>query len=128
MIIQNALYCKKCKTMIVSKSRHDYTKCKCGNVSVDGGADYFKISCLDSSLIEDYSITSDNFLSLTKENPPRTNLESKLLWGVFNEVSKTIEYKRLSSLSKDHLKAILNTQKNISFLYKLIIIYILYRN
>lgn len=34
--------CKKCNTIIDSKSRHDMVSCACGAISVDGGSDYFK--------------------------------------------------------------------------------------
>ena len=39
-IIENSAKCLKCGDKIVSKHRHDYVTCSCGNVSVDGGLDY----------------------------------------------------------------------------------------
>lgn len=39
-----AVKCKKCKDVIYSMYRHDYHSCSCGNVAVDGGRDYLKIS------------------------------------------------------------------------------------
>jgi hypothetical protein len=42
MIVQNAVICNKCDDFIVSKHRHDFVTCKCGNVSVDGGQSYLR--------------------------------------------------------------------------------------
>lgn len=42
MIVQNAVMCNKCSDFIVSKHRHDFVTCKCGNVSVDGGQAYLR--------------------------------------------------------------------------------------
>lgn len=36
--------CLLCEQILQSKHRHDYVMCKCGNLSVDGGSDYLKIS------------------------------------------------------------------------------------
>lgn len=38
----NNAQCKLCKTVIISRSRHDFQRCKCGAISVDGGNDYIK--------------------------------------------------------------------------------------
>lgn len=42
----NALFCKNCKTIIVSFHRHDFVWCSCESeetrVAVDGGKDYSK--------------------------------------------------------------------------------------
>ena len=40
----NHAKCGKCGDIIVSTSVHDYKTCKCGNISVDGGNDYFRAS------------------------------------------------------------------------------------
>ena len=34
--------CPKCKDRIWSRHRHDFRKCKCGAVFVDGGRDYMR--------------------------------------------------------------------------------------
>jgi hypothetical protein len=39
-LLLNAVQCLSCNEVIVSRHRHDYKSCKCGNVSVDGGLDY----------------------------------------------------------------------------------------
>jgi hypothetical protein len=38
------LECPKCGSLIFSRSRHDYRTCPCGEVSVDGGLDYFRVA------------------------------------------------------------------------------------
>ena len=39
-ILSNQAMCLKCGDEIYSASRHDYTECKCGEISVDGGMAY----------------------------------------------------------------------------------------
>ena len=41
-IIRNAARCNHCGDIIESKSRHDYKKCSCGRIAVDGGHDYLR--------------------------------------------------------------------------------------
>ena len=35
--------CRKCKSVIESKSRHDFVWCKCKAIFIDGGNDYTRI-------------------------------------------------------------------------------------
>ena len=41
-IISNKVRCKHCDDVIESKHRHDFVRCKCGKVAVDGGKSYLK--------------------------------------------------------------------------------------
>ena len=41
---RNQWLCLKCNYVVASIHRHDYNTCKCGNLSVDGGTDYIKIT------------------------------------------------------------------------------------
>ena len=41
-IIRNAIRCKKCGDVIVSKTVHDFKFCGCGSCAVDGGHDYLR--------------------------------------------------------------------------------------
>jgi hypothetical protein len=41
---RNKVRCKFCGDIIESKSLHDFVRCKCGKISVDGGQDYAKFS------------------------------------------------------------------------------------
>jgi hypothetical protein len=41
-IFENAAECLDCGEYVRSNNRHDFKKCKCGNVAVDGGSWYAK--------------------------------------------------------------------------------------
>jgi hypothetical protein len=51
-IIRNAAQCRKCGDLIVSKYRHDFVRCKCGAIAVDGGSAYLKRTGHFSDFIE----------------------------------------------------------------------------
>lgn len=55
MILRNSVLCLKCNTEIESRHRHDYVRCPCGNVAVDGGKDYLKRSVHDMNMVKDTS-------------------------------------------------------------------------
>ena len=38
----NKLMCKLCGDVIESKTRHDFVRCKCKSIYVDGGKNYFR--------------------------------------------------------------------------------------
>lgn len=42
-IWSNKIQCKKCKWFIRSKNRHNFVKCKCGAIFIDGGSWYSRI-------------------------------------------------------------------------------------
>ena len=39
-----AYKCPTCRTLVYSRARHDMRSCPCGDIAVDGGRDYSKIS------------------------------------------------------------------------------------
>lgn len=41
-IISNKAKCNKCGEIVESKHRHDFVRCSCKNLAVDGGKDYLK--------------------------------------------------------------------------------------
>lgn len=41
-IISNKVRCKHCGDVIESRHRHDFVRCKCGKVAVDGGKSYLR--------------------------------------------------------------------------------------
>jgi len=43
-LTRNALQCLVCNDIIESTHVHDFKTCSCGNLSVDGGLEYCKIS------------------------------------------------------------------------------------
>jgi len=38
--LRNRAKCRKCGDIVESKFRHDFQRCKCGAIAVDGGKDY----------------------------------------------------------------------------------------
>lgn len=42
VIKRNAIRCTRCGDVIESTHRHDFRRCSCGAVAVDGGHDYLK--------------------------------------------------------------------------------------
>lgn len=42
VIIQNQVRCNKCGDEPYSATRHDFKRCKCGNIAVDGGMAYLR--------------------------------------------------------------------------------------
>lgn len=47
--MRNRAKCKLCNSIIESFHRHDYVTCQCGEISVDGGLDYFRCRAGDWS-------------------------------------------------------------------------------
>lgn len=41
-IVKNQIKCKKCGDLIESVHVHDYKRCSCGAVAVDGGKEYMR--------------------------------------------------------------------------------------
>jgi len=53
VIVTNKAQCKLCGDIIESLNRHDYKRCSCGEIAVDGGKSYLKRSAGDlSNIIE----------------------------------------------------------------------------
>ena len=41
-LTRNSCRCRLCGDEIVSKDRHDFVRCKCGEIFTDGGTDYLR--------------------------------------------------------------------------------------
>jgi hypothetical protein len=52
-VFENKAKCLKCGDIIISKNRHDYVTCSCGNLSVDGGSWYCKRGFKEENSYED---------------------------------------------------------------------------
>ena len=53
VIVTNKAQCKLCGDIIESLNRHDYKRCGCGEIAVDGGKSYLRRSARDlSNIIE----------------------------------------------------------------------------
>jgi len=49
---KNKAQCKLCKDIIESKYTHDFVRCKCGAIFVDGGHDYWRRGGERENIIE----------------------------------------------------------------------------
>jgi len=102
-LLKNSIICNHCKKEIESKHRHDFVKCDCGKVAVDGGKDYSRITF---EKINDFTDTS------IKDNGSHELRRKYLTWGVnydkdMNKLPKTI-YKPIMEMTSDHIQAILD--------------------
>jgi len=59
MIVRNSAKCLDCNEEIESRHRHDFVRCSCGNIAVDGGKDYLKRSYMDKARVQDTSIVRE---------------------------------------------------------------------
>ena len=75
MIVRNSAKCALCGDEIVSKYRHDFVRCKCGEIFVDGGNSYLRRGAstsldniLDTSLhdVKPLDIIREDFKYATK--------------------------------------------------------------
>lgn len=71
---QNAAKCLHCGDIIVSRYRHDFVTCSCGDVSVDGGAEYTKRSFVPGATWKE--ITTEDELLAAQEQANRKEQET----------------------------------------------------
>lgn len=98
--MRNRAKCKLCNEVIESFHMHDYVTCKCGEISVDGGQNFFKCSANNWTNFlrvddEDNEIIPiiqdlDDQEKTTKEPEPR-QLSRKELIDMLQETLKGIE-------------------------------------
>ena len=55
IILVNKARCRKCNTVIESKSVHDFVECLCGEIFVDGGTEYLRRGAKDFANFKDLS-------------------------------------------------------------------------
>ena len=60
MIIRNAIRCKKCGDVIESTHEHDYQRCSCGTVGVDGGHVYLRRVGYEDDIEELSDVENEN--------------------------------------------------------------------
>ncbi len=98
MIFRNSAICNQCKEEIVSRYTHDYNRCLCGAISVDGGNSYLKRG---GNYIET-SLTSQNSFEEIREG---------FEWGSYGKNGdEPLHYIKLKDLETGHINAILKTQ------------------
>jgi len=56
----NKARCRKCGSLIESKTRYDFVECKCGAIFVDGGKEYLRRGFKNIKDFEDLSEFYDN--------------------------------------------------------------------
>jgi hypothetical protein len=108
-IIQNAVRCLGCDTIVVSLTSHDRDVCKCGKVMVDGGSDYLRSSGNKEGETEELYLW---------ENSTDKEFKEKLIWGTRTGTDNSVVFKKIKDLDTSHIEAILNTQTQISEMRK----------
>ena len=51
--------CRKCLDVIQSKHRHDFVRCSCTAISIDGGADYTRCIGHPENFVWDFEIDNE---------------------------------------------------------------------
>lgn len=65
----SAAGCRLCNDIVISRYRHDFTKCRCGEIFLDGGDDYQRAGAMDFyNLINLEVYPGDPLDLLEKEN------------------------------------------------------------
>lgn len=59
-LIRNRAQCRRCGDIIESKHRHDFVRCKCGAIFIDGGLYYQRGGAKDLNDIIDLCEYEDN--------------------------------------------------------------------
>lgn len=67
-ILHNKAQCKKCNQIIESTHRHDFVKCQCGAIFVDGGQDYIRRGGNFDNIIELSEEIDDKPIKRSKRN------------------------------------------------------------
>jgi hypothetical protein len=57
VVVVNKCQCRLCEDIIESKNRHDFVRCKCGEIFTDGGKSYIRRGASDLNNIIDMSET-----------------------------------------------------------------------
>lgn len=121
MILQNALKITQGDevTYIQSTHRHDFVPFHLydgTDIAIDGGTDYQRyVGNINHPAITDYSLDADSTMR---------EIRDKLLWGTNGKSGKEkTHYLPISTLSKEHLDAIIRTQHHIEKLHLAVIKY-----
>lgn len=89
-IVSNQIQCAKCNDVIYSASRHDFKKCSCGAVSVDGGMDYLKRGGNREDIIEQSIVLDDDLVKSIIEKADHAHYTGRNPWGIANAVIRAI--------------------------------------
>lgn len=99
MILKNSAMCGDCWQEIVSRHKHDYITCSCGQLSIDGGSSYLK---RNSNHYVDTSLSSEDDFD---------KIRNEFEWGARGVDGKQqLEYIKLKNMEATHIESILATQ------------------
>ena len=59
LVLKNSIRCKKCNSILESKSTHDFNWCDCKSIFIDGGFDYCRYGGKGLDYIENLSVIID---------------------------------------------------------------------
>jgi hypothetical protein len=65
--IRNRAKCLLCGDIIESKHRHDFVKCSCGEIFVDGGNEYWRAGAMDFKNFERIDNTGKKYVDPLEE-------------------------------------------------------------
>jgi hypothetical protein len=82
---RHAMRCKKCGDTIESKSRHDYVRCSCGAIALDGGISLGNRVCGSLCDMEDKSVYR------YMDGKKKVYLPSDVLQKRFEEIQRRFE-------------------------------------
>lgn len=99
MILKNSAICNNCNQEIVSRHKHDYITCSCGQLSIDGGSSYLK---RNSNHYVDTSLSS---------NDDFDKIRNEFEWGTKGiDGKQPLQYIKLKDMEATHIESILATQ------------------
>ncbi len=102
-IILNRIKCLHCGDVIVSSYTHDYKKCSCGKVSVDGGTSYLKRGFQVATDYEEMSLFDD---------APFEEIRKNLRWGTRGKSgTDKLKFVPVCEMSNEHLTKILRDER-----------------
>ena len=87
----NCIVCPSCKDVIYSRARHDFHFCSCGEIAIDGGFEYMRMSyksvkpeivvrevdVTKDELFQDWNQRLDKFGFIKPKNKKRVDSKSK---------------------------------------------------
>lgn len=102
--------CGDCWQEIVSRHKHDYITCSCGQLSIDGGSSYLKRN--GNNYVDTSLSSNDDF----------DKIRNEFEWGTKGVNGKQpLQYIKLKDMEATHIESILSTQllaKEIKDIFK----------
>lgn len=104
---KNIIQCKKCKDIIESVTRHDFRRCKCGSIVVDGGTDYLKVDWPGGDVHDWVEFDEANFIT----EPGHVRARARELSDILTKTSITAGITQ-EQLEKETRKAFLDAKRS----------------